>query len=115
MQPRHREVDSDLVAGFGGKGEEMIAAAQRLPASKVVGIPSLQARPLHDGTSIGTVLVLVFRSLWPAGWRVLPCLLAPVHRQVEQTVAVIHRLDAAPRRPVGLEDLGSLSQITNNV
>jgi hypothetical protein len=28
---------------------------------------SLQAGPLDDGTSIGTVIVLAFRPLWPAG------------------------------------------------
>src|SRR6516162_9151216 len=80
-------------------------------SSQVVRIPGLQAGPLDDGTSIGTVRVLPFRPLWPAGRRVLPPLLPPVDRQVEQTVAVVHRLDAAPRRPVGLEDLGSLSQV----
>src|SRR5262249_15133630 len=30
--------------------------------------------------------------------------------QVEHAIAVIHRLDGAPRRPAGLEGIGSLSQ-----
>src|SRR4029077_21022748 len=79
------------------------------------GIPGLEAGPLDDGTSIGTAIVLAFRPLWPAGRRVLPTLLPPIDAQVEQPIAVIHRLDAAPRRPVGLEDIGSLSQVANDV
>src|SRR5438132_6733168 len=68
--------------------------------SQVVRIPGLQARPLGGGTSIGTGNLLAFKPLWPAGRRVLPRLLPPVDGQVEQPVAVIHRLDAASRRPV---------------
>jgi len=34
--------------------------------SEVVRIPSLQASPLDDGTSIVTVLVRAFRPFWPA-------------------------------------------------
>jgi hypothetical protein len=81
--------------------------------SQVVRIPGLQARPLGDGTSIGTVRVLAFRPLRPAGRRVLPLLLPSVDGQVEQPVAVIHHLDAAPRRPVSLEDIGPSSQVAN--
>src|ERR1035438_7107598 len=83
--------------------------------AEVVGASGLQAGPLGGGTSIGTGNLLAFKPLWPAGRRVLPRLLAPVDGQVEQPVAVIHRLDAASRRPVSLEDLGSLSQVANDV
>jgi hypothetical protein len=83
--------------------------------SQVVRISGPQARPLDDGTSIGTVIMLAVRPLWPAGRRVLPPLLPPVDGQVEQPVAIIHRLDATPRCPVGLEDIRSLSQVANDV
>src|SRR3982074_278512 len=83
--------------------------------SQVVRIPGLQARPLGGGTSIGTDTLLAFPPLWPAGRRVLPRLLPPVDGQVEQPIAVIHRLDAASRRPVSLEDIGFLSQVANDV
>ena len=78
-------------------------------------MPGIQAGPLGGGTPIGTDLVLAFQPLWPAGRRVLPHLLPPVDGQVEQSEAVIHCLDAASRRPVSLEDLGSLSQVANEV
>src|SRR5262249_12517723 len=83
--------------------------------SQVVRIPGLQARPLDDGTCIGTVRMLVLRLLWPASRRVLPRLLPPVDRHVEQSVTVAHHLDAASRRPVRLKDFGSLSQVANDV
>src|SRR6202043_3361073 len=86
-----------------------------LAGAQIVGIPGLQARPLGGGTSIGTDILLAFKPLWPAGRRVLPRLLTPVDGQVEQPVAVVHRLAAAPRRPVSLEDIGSLSQVGNDV
>ena len=87
-----------------------------MPAGpQVVGPPGLQARPLGDGTSIGTVRVLAFPPLRPAGRRVLPRLLPPVDRHVEQSVAVAHRLDTAPRRPVSLEDTGAVSQVAHDV
>ena len=73
-------------------------------SAQIVGMPGLQARPTGGRTSIGTGVLLAFKPLRPAGWRALPDLL-PVDRQVEQAVALIHRLDAAPRRPVGLEDI----------
>src|SRR5262249_18010032 len=74
-------------------------------ASEVVGISGLQAGPLGGGTSINAEILLAFESLRPAGRRVLPGLLPPVDGQVEQAIAVVHRFDAAPRRPVGLEDI----------
>src|SRR6516225_2370104 len=78
-------------------------------------MPDVEARPLGDGTPIGTEVLLACKPLWPAGRRVLPLLLPPVDGQVEQPVAVIHRLAAASRRPISLEDLGSLSQVANDV
>ena len=39
----------------------------------------------------------------------------PVHAQVEQPIAVIHRLDAASRGPVSLEDIGSSAQVANDM
>jgi hypothetical protein len=86
-----------------------------LTGSQVVRIPGPQARPLDDGASVDAVRVRAFRPLWPAIRRVLPRLLPTLDGQVKQPIAVIHRLDAAPRRPVSLEDLGSLSQVTNDV
>src|ERR1017187_9651732 len=83
--------------------------------AEVVGASGFEAGPLGGGTSIGTGNLLAFKPLWPASRRVLPCLLAPVDGQVEQPVAVIHRLDAASRRPVSLGDFGSLSQVANDV
>src|ERR1017187_5128049 len=83
--------------------------------AEVVGASGFEAGPLGGGTSIGTGNLLAFKPLWPASRRVLPCLLAPVDGQVEQPVAVIHRLDAASRRPVSLEDLGAVSQVANDV
>src|SRR6202011_4894846 len=67
------------------------------------------------GRPFRTEILLAFKLLWPAGWRILPRLLPPVDGQVEQPVAVIHRLDAAYLRPVSLEDIGSLSQVANDV
>src|SRR5262245_51964202 len=78
-------------------------------------MPGLQAGPLNNGTSIDAVLVRAFRPFRPAVRRVLPRLLSPVDGQVEQPVAIVHRLDAAPRRPVSLEDIGSLSRVANDV
>ena len=78
-------------------------------------MPRLQARPLGAGTSIGSDILLAVKPLWPAGRRGFPRLLPPVDGQVEQPIAVIHRLYAAPRRPVCLEDIGSLSEVANDV
>src|ERR1700733_8121883 len=77
--------------------------------SQVVRMPSLQARPLGGGTSIGTDSLLALKPLWPALRRVLPHLLPPVDGQVEQPIVVIHRLHPATDRPVSFEDPGSLS------
>ena len=93
-----------------GAGTESAAAS-----AQIVRMPGVEARPLGDGTSIGTEVLLACKPLWPAGRRVLPLLLPPVDGQVEQPVAVIHRLAAASRRPISLEDLGSLSQVANDV
>ena len=82
--------------------------------AEVVGASGLPARPLGGGTSIGTDILLAFKTLWPAGRRVLPRLLPSVDGQVEQPLAVIHRLDSATYRPVSLEDLGSLAQVAND-
>src|SRR4030095_12853438 len=79
-------------------------------------MPGPPARPLGDGTSIGTVrMLLAVPPLRPAGRRVLPTLLPPVDRHVEQSGAVAHLLNAAPRRPVRLEDPAALSQVANDV
>src|SRR5476649_2526833 len=83
--------------------------------AEVVGVTGFEAGPLGGGTSTGTGILLAYKPVWPASRRVLPLLLSPVHRQVVQIVAVVHRLDAAPRRPVSLEDIGSLSQVANEV
>ena len=92
--------------------------SDRLSACRFPGRPN--TRPSGETTGRWDVhrlriIVLAFRPLRPAGRRVLPPLLPPVDGQVEQPIAVIHRLDAAPRRPVSLEDLGSLSQVANEV
>jgi len=84
-------------------------------SAQVVRMPGLQARPLSGGTSIDTEILLTFKPLRPACRRVLPHFLAPVNGQVEQPTAVIHRLDAANCGPVGLEDIGSLPQVANDV
>ena len=83
--------------------------------SQVVRIPGLQARSLGSGTPVDTDMLFAFEPLWPAGRRVLPRLLPPVDGQVEQPVAVVHRLNAAPRRSISFEDFGSLSQVANDV
>ena len=97
-------------------GRTQVSGPKSAPAgSQVVRMPGLQARPLGGGTSIGTGNLLALKPLWPAGRRVLPRLLPPVDGHVEQPVAVIHRLDAAYRRPVSLEDIGSFSEVANDV
>jgi hypothetical protein len=75
-----------------------------LGGAEVVGASGLQARPLSGRTSIGTQRVHNV-VLWPPFRRVLPRFLPSVYGQVEQPVAVIHRLDAADRSPVSLEDI----------
>src|SRR5262249_49690674 len=78
-------------------------------------MPSLETRPLGNGTSIDTEILLAFKPLWPARRGVLPHLLPPVDRQIEQSIVVIHRLDAADRRPISLEHTRFVPQITNDV
>src|SRR5215208_4496017 len=68
---------------------------------------SLEAAPLGDRAAISThALLALAPTLGPASRRVLPLLLPPVDREVKQSVAVVHRLDAAPGGPVRLENLG---------
>src|ERR1700677_121177 len=74
-----------------------------LAGSQGVRIPGPEARPLGGGTSVGTGKILASK---PAGRRVLPRLLPPVDGQIEQPIAVIHRLDAAHCGPVSLEHIG---------
>ena len=51
-----------------------------------------------------------------ASWgRVLPRLLASVHGQVHERVAVVHGLDAAEGRPVGFEDAVTVPQVAHEV
>src|SRR6516164_3325867 len=93
----------------------VLSAWLRAPLHEIIGMSGLHARPLHDGTTIDAVRVHVFWQLWPAGRRVLPMLLPAVDSEVEQAIAVVQRLDAAPRRPVSLEDFRSLSQVTDDM
>src|SRR5215208_2175178 len=77
---------------------------------------SLEAAPLGDRAAISThALLALAPTLGPASRRVLPILLPPIDCEVKQSVAVVHRLDAAPGGPVRLENLGSLSQVANDV
>src|SRR5215470_7111806 len=92
--------------------------------SEVVGMAGPETRPLGGGAAdlgrawaeaIGTDRLLAFKLLWPSRRRLLERLLPPVDGQVEQTITVIHRLDAAHCGPVSLEHTGSLSQVANDV
>src|SRR5919197_2978232 len=113
-QSLHHEFETVLIA-ISFRMANYILHQSFSRGTQVVGMPGLQARPLGGGTSIGTHMLLALSRLWPAGRRVLPRLLPPVDGQVEQTVAVIHRLDAATRGPARLEDIGSSSQVANDV
>ena len=67
----------------------------RSRAIKLVGMPGFQARPLRNRTLVVSKRMLGFDPvLWPAGRRVFPILLPPIDGQIEQTITVIHRLDA---------------------
>src|SRR5262245_16655593 len=90
-------------------------AGSAFAGSEVVGMPGFQARPLGGGASVGPHAMLAFPPLWPAVGRVLPCLVPPVDSQIEQPVAVVHRLDAAHPGPISFEDFGFLSQVANEV
>src|SRR5580658_84378 len=87
-------------------------------------MPGLYARPLGDGSSARPLWFPGGRAgfgprncalLGPTCGRVLPRLLPPVDGQVEQVIVVIHHLDTAACRPISLEDLGSLSQVADEV
>jgi hypothetical protein len=86
-----------------------------LVGSRVVRESGPQVRPLRGGTSIGAHILLTSSPSWPTGGRVLPRLLPAVDRHIEQTVTIIHRLGAASRRPVRLEDTGFLSEAANEM
>jgi len=73
-----------------------------------------ESRPLGDGASLSPQ-VGHDRLLRPARRRVLPRLLAPVHGEVGQRQAVVHRLDTATRRPVRLEDAVALADVAHEV
>jgi len=103
--PLHREFEAPPRRGLGALGRGIGWRGSATAGSQVVRIPGLQARPLGGGTSIGTDTLLACKPLWPAGRRVLLRLLPPVDGQVEQDIAVIHRLDAAARSPVSLETM----------
>src|SRR5215212_1180739 len=93
------------------RGNQSAAAS-----AQIVGMSSLKAAPMGDRPAIRThALLALTPSLGPASRRVLPLLLPPIDCEVKQSVAVVHRLDAAPRGPVRLENLGSLSQVANDV
>src|SRR5579862_3616971 len=110
-----RESEAPVVAPFGREVDVFVGAGSASAGSQIVRIAGVQARPLGCGTSIGTEILLAFEPLRPACRRVLPLLLTPVERQVEQPEAVVHILGAATCRPVSLKDLGTLSQVTNDV
>jgi hypothetical protein len=108
--PLHRGFEAPSSRPFRDEIKGIRRRASAPAGSKVVRISGLQARPLRGGTSISTQRVHNV-PLRLASRRVLPRLLPPVDRQVEQPIAVIHHLDAARRRPVSLEDLGPVSQV----
>src|SRR5215472_13174757 len=84
-------------------------------SSQVVGMSGLHARPLHDGASVGAVLMRTFGPTRPVGRRIFPPLLPPVDGQVEQPVAVAHYFDAAACCPISLEDPRSLPQVADDM
>ncbi len=78
--------------------------------SQIVGMSCLQPTPLRDRPAVATKWMIgLAPALWPAVGRVFKVLLPPIDGQVEQAVTVVHRLDAATGRPVGLEHLVSAS------
>src|SRR5579863_10057992 len=109
----------DLLARDRGNVRSLAAAV-----SQVVRAPGMEARPLRDGTPARPLWLPSGRAaarsrvgalLWPACRRVLPTLLAAVDGHVEQVIAVVHNFDAPRSRPVSLEDLGSLSEVANDM
>jgi putative ABC transport system substrate-binding protein len=71
------------------------------------------ARANNASGTVTPIALAVLRLI--TSRRILPRLLPPVDGQVEQPIAVIHSLDAAPRRPVSLEDIRSSSQVANDM
>ena len=74
----------------------------------------------RDHWGMGRPLIRVLEPstchfLRPAGGRVLPRLLASVHGEIHQRVAVVHCLDAAAGRPVRLEDAVTVAQVAHDV
>jgi hypothetical protein len=91
----------------------MVGAVQHL------SLPARQdARPSAEAAGRGGVhrygMPVAFPPCGPAGRRGLPRRLPPVDRHVEQSMAVVHRLDAARRRRVSPEDIGSSAQLAND-
>src|SRR5690242_2472435 len=95
-------------------GREVVGSPGREPLPLRYGAsgrPHWHRRPLRragGGPVVGAVL-------GPAGGRVLPRLLAAVGREVHQRVGVVHGLDAAQRRPVGLEDPLAVAEVADEV
>ena len=92
-----------------------ILAPRSVVLRELVAASGVEPWPVGYRASIEPCLVVgnARRSpplLWPSGRRVLPGFLTPVHREVHQRVAVVHRLDAAVVRPVGLEHLIAVAQ-----
>src|SRR5829696_6443613 len=82
-----------------------------------IRVSGLQPGPLGDGTPVAAVGVPVVGApaLWPAAGRVLPWLLPPMDRQVQQAVARRHGLHAAAAGPVGLEHPVAVPQVGDEV
>jgi 2-keto-3-deoxy-L-fuconate dehydrogenase len=92
---------SDFIAG-----QIVAAGSPDWSRGEVVGASRFESRPLRGGAPVRPRVRAVDRPrLWPPGWGVLPGLLASVHREVHERVAVVHGLDAPIRGPVGLEDV----------
>src|SRR5579863_8317706 len=83
--------------------------------TQIVRMSGLQAGPLGNRAPISAVTVLPVRTLRPAGRRILPPFLPPIDREVEQRIAVAHPFDAAPRRPVRLEDPAFPLQVADDM
>src|ERR1700728_2139559 len=94
--------------------------------AEVVRVPGAEPRPLGDGAPgrplrhwwpVGRARAGpgVGAVLWPASGGVFPALLAPVHGEVHERVAVVHGLDAADGRPVRLEHAAAVPQVAHEV
>src|ERR1041385_1170374 len=83
--------DARSLRGAAGRTRHAPVGAARA-GPEVVGIPGPQAGPLRDGTAVDAEILFAFRPSQPAGRRVLPLFLPSVDGQVEQSIAVIHRL-----------------------